>query len=264
MDRREVQKDEHRIRELQYEGDIDDYIMKLEDLNMCVGASGPMFRAVIWDAMTPDIKKMVYQAAKGIPQDDDAMIEAVKEAAYIVENIDEEIKGPKKRTLEVWDNRPTKEAAHPREAQQKDRKVKDKSSEKKGSSGKKDKKSDKPAIFASGREALQDVPQSEIDKHKKDKADCWRCGRSGHKMYECYAKKTVGRTDLSSGGKTASLGKGKQDDDEDDNKGQEKSKGKDKKAKTAAVRQDNEDIDIPDAQPRIWELEESDDMELDF
>jgi hypothetical protein len=77
----------------------------------------------------------------------------------------------------VRENRPTKEAAHPREVQQKDRKVKDKGAEKKGSSGKNDKKSDKPAIFASGREALQNVPQSEIDKHKKDKADCWRCGR---------------------------------------------------------------------------------------
>jgi hypothetical protein len=262
MDRREVQKDERRIRELQYEGDIDDYITKLEDLNMRVGASGPMYRAVIWDAMTPDIKKMVYQAAKGIPRDDDAMIEAVKEAAYIVENIDEEIKGPKKRTLEVRENRPTKEAARPREAQQKDRKVKDKKTEKKGSSGKNDKKSDKPAIFASGREALQDVLQSEIDKHKKDKADCWRCGRSGHKMYECYAKKTVRGTELSSGGKTASLGKRKRDNEED--KEQEKSKGKDKKAKTAAVRQDDDDIDLPDAQPRIWELEDSDDMESDF
>jgi hypothetical protein len=60
-----------------------------------------------------DIKKMVYQAAKGIPPDDDAMIEVVKEATYIVKNIDEEIKGPKKRTLEVWENHPTKEAAHP-------------------------------------------------------------------------------------------------------------------------------------------------------
>jgi hypothetical protein len=207
---------------------------------------------------------MVYQAAKGIPRDDDAMIEAVKEAAYIVENIDEEIKGPKKRTLEVRENRPTKEAARPREAQQKDWKVKDKSSEKKESSGKKDKKSDKPAIFAAGREALQDVPQSEIDKHKKDKADCWRCGRSGHKMYECYAKKTVGETELPSGGKTASLGKWKRDNKEDNDKEQGKSKGKDKKAKTAAVRQDNEDIDLPDAQPRIWELEDSDDMESDF
>jgi hypothetical protein len=74
-----------------------------------------MFRAVIWDTITPDIKMMVYQAAKGIPRDDDAMIEVVKEAAYIVENIDEEIKGPKKRTLEVWENCPTKEAARPHE-----------------------------------------------------------------------------------------------------------------------------------------------------
>jgi hypothetical protein len=60
MDRREVQKDKHQIRELQYEGDIDDYIMKLEDLNIRVGPSGPMFRAVIWDVMTPEIKKIVY------------------------------------------------------------------------------------------------------------------------------------------------------------------------------------------------------------
>jgi hypothetical protein len=83
-------------------------------------------------------------------------------------------------------------------------------------------------------------------------------------MYECYAKKTVGGTELPSGGKTASLGKRKRNGEVDDDKEQEKSKGKDKKAKTAAVRQDDEDIDIPDAQPRIWELEESDDMDSDF
>jgi hypothetical protein len=83
-------------------------------------------------------------------------------------------------------------------------------------------------------------------------------------MYECYAKKTVGGTELSSGGKTASLGKRKRDKEEDNDKEQEKSKGKDKKAKTSAVRQDDEDIDLPDAQPRIWELEDSDDMESDF
>jgi hypothetical protein len=83
-------------------------------------------------------------------------------------------------------------------------------------------------------------------------------------MYECYAKKTVGGTELSSGGKTASLGKWKRDKEEDNDKEQEKSKGKDKKAKTSAMRQDDEDINLPDAQPRIWELEDSDNMESDF
>lgn len=68
---------------------------------MRVGTSGPMFSAMIWDAMILDIMRMVYQGAKGIPRDDDAMIEAVKEAAYIVESIDKVIKGPKRRTLEV-------------------------------------------------------------------------------------------------------------------------------------------------------------------
>jgi hypothetical protein len=217
MDRREVQKDKCQIRELQYEGDIDNYITKLEDLNMRVDASGRIFRAIIWDAMTPEILKMVYQSFKGSPQDNDTIIEAVKEAVYIVENIKEEIKGPKRRTLEVQENRPSKEAAHPHEGQQKDRKVKDKNSEKKGSSEKK--KSDKPAVFTLGREVFQNVPQSKINKHKKDKADCWRCRHSGYKMYECYAKKTVRGIDLSNGGKTASLGKRKRDDDVEDDKG---------------------------------------------
>jgi hypothetical protein len=54
-------------------------------------------------------------------------------------------------------------------------------------------------------------------------------------MYECYAKKTVGGTELSSGGKIALLGKQKWNDKVDNDKEQEKSKGKDKKAKTAAV-----------------------------
>jgi hypothetical protein len=43
------------------------------------------------------------------------MIEVVKEAAYIAKNIDEEIKGPKKRTLDVQESHHTKEAAHPHE-----------------------------------------------------------------------------------------------------------------------------------------------------
>jgi hypothetical protein len=37
-------------------------------------------------------------------------------------------------------------------------------------------------------------------------------------MYECYSKKIVGGTDLSSGGKRALLGKRKQDDEVDDDK----------------------------------------------
>jgi hypothetical protein len=83
-------------------------------------------------------------------------------------------------------------------------------------------------------------------------------------MYECYAKKTVSGTELSSGGRTTSLGKWKWNDEVDDDKEQEKSKGRDKKAKTIAVQQDDKDIDIPDAQPRISELEESNNMESDF
>jgi hypothetical protein len=114
-------------------------------------------------------------------------------------------------------------------------------------------------VFTSGKDALNGVPQDEMDIHKKDHADCWRCGRSGHKMYDCYAEKTVRGQKLSGGVKTASSAKRKRDDDSNNDE-PEQPKRQTKKAKTAAVRQNDEDIDIPDTQPRIWEIEDEDDM----
>jgi hypothetical protein len=80
-------------------------------------------------------------------------------------------------------------------------------------------------------------------------------------MFDCYAKKTVGGTELSGEGKVASSGKRKRNDDDDGNTGQEKPK-ETKKTKTAAVRQDEDEI-MEDAQPRIWEIEQNDE-ESDF
>jgi len=69
---------------------------------------------------------MVYQRCGGIPTDDEEMIDAVKDAAHVVEELDEELKGSKKRTLEVREDRTKdknkhKENVRPKEVQHKNK-----------------------------------------------------------------------------------------------------------------------------------------------
>ena len=82
------------------------------------------------------------------------------------------------------------------------------------------------------------MDQTEVDKHKKDKADCWRCGRSSHRTLECYASKTVGGTDLPAPpAKVAAVkGKGsKKAKRKDDSDSEEEAPPPAKKAKVAAL-----------------------------
>jgi len=44
--------------------------------------------------------------------------------------------------------------------------------------------------------ALKGVPQQEIDAHKRNQDGCWRCGRTGHKTFECFSFQTVQGTAL--------------------------------------------------------------------
>jgi len=46
--------------------------------------------------------------------------------------------------------------------------------------------------------ALKGVPQNEVDIHKKDRDNCWRCGRPGHKTYDCFSFQTAQGTTLPS------------------------------------------------------------------
>jgi len=44
--------------------------------------------------------------------------------------------------------------------------------------------------------ALKGVPQNEVDIHKKDRDNCWRCGRPGHRTYDCFSFQSVQGTAL--------------------------------------------------------------------
>jgi hypothetical protein len=54
----------------------------------------------------------------------------------------------------------------------------------------------KTKLWKGLRDAIQGIPQDEIDEHKKNPEGCWRCGRTNHGTYQYYARTTVKGTSL--------------------------------------------------------------------
>src|SRR6266576_6796790 len=52
-----------------------------------------------------------------------------------------------------------------------------------------------PQIWKNITDALKGIPQSEVEEYRKDNA-CLRCGRDGHRILQCYARKSIKGTDL--------------------------------------------------------------------
>ena len=50
--------------------------------------------------------------------------------------------------------------------------------------------------WASKEEALKGVPQKEQEAYFKNRDDCWRCGRTGHRTFECFSFSTLQGTQL--------------------------------------------------------------------
>jgi len=54
----------------------------------------------------------------------------------------------------------------------------------------------KKDTWKSREDALKGVPSGEKEEYGKSWDNCWRCGREGHKTYECYAFTTAKGTSL--------------------------------------------------------------------
>ena len=117
--------------------------------------------------------------------------------------------------------------------------------------------------WANPKEALAGVDQADIDKHKKDKADCCRCGRSSHKTLECFASKSASGKDLPaapekiSGIKRKGSKKTETKDSDDD---KEEAPPPAKKAKVAALL----NAETASSFPRFVELSDTDESPSDF
>ena len=70
---------------------------------------------------------------------------------------------------------------------------------------KQDKCLDLELLWGGFKEAIKEVPEEELEEYPKKDADCWRCGREGHKTRACFAQTTAKGTKLSPPPKMSSL-----------------------------------------------------------
>ena len=69
------------------QGDIQEYLSKLLEINGRVGAKGEPLREVITAAMTPEVHRAIYQRYRRLPVDDKELIGAVRGVGTIKEEI---------------------------------------------------------------------------------------------------------------------------------------------------------------------------------
>ena len=263
-DKQEIAKDHKRILALKYEGSIQTFFTKLDELNSRVGLNGEAYKKVITDMIPSDMFDIIFNKYGSIPLNEYDLLSVVMKAGIIIE--ERELARPKR-------NQPTnpspsgskdkgKDAGMGKETEKSSstQKVantqgKDKAPEKTGGKGgqvPKDKCPDQEILWPSFADAMKDIPAEEFAKYRENNCDCRRCGQNTHKTRACFAQKTISGTKLPDppkqpSGKTASAGsKRKAEDEEEPEKPTPP-----KKAKTA------------DAQKITWQQEDSSDSDSD-
>lgn len=253
-------KDANKMMQLKYNGDISAYLTRVRDLNRTLRWSGPMFQSFIKSRIPKKIVEMIYNHRGKIPKDDAEFLKEVKRAGLVYESMlldssvaEKEQSGSAKEQSKA-DRR--KEHTSSASSSQPSKKRGQKASAP-GSS--------KDQTWSSVKEALQGVDQADIDKRKKAKVSCWRCGRNTHGTLNCYAKRDVDGKDLPSPSSPPTKApavagvKRKADDTADDSPSDsEKEQPAPKKAAVGAVAFQREES-------RIFELSDSDsDTETGF
>ena len=261
-DKQGIAKDHKRILALKYEGSIQTFFAKLDELNSRVGLNGEAYKKVITDIMPSDMFDIIFKKYGTIPSNEKDLRSVVMKAGIIIE--ERELARPKRsqptNPSPSWSKDKGQDAGRGKETEQSsptqkgaNTQGKDKAPEKTGGKGgqvPKDKYPDQEILWPSFADAMKEVPAQEFAKHRENDCDYRRCGRNTHKTRACFAQKTISGTKLPDtpkqpSGKPASAGSNRKAKDEEES---EKPTPR-KKVKTAAV------------QKKTWQQENSTDSE---
>jgi hypothetical protein len=235
-DRQQKRRDHDEIKKLKYEGSIQDFLSRLEELNSTVRLTGSALQDIVLAQITPEMGRAIYHKMGTIPEDDDILIETVREAGVIEEEIlrtQARMKGTANRKVPT--DPPTKAATPTSQAQRgrpetpgqpgrgrrAERRPATEAAPAAGAA-----QPDKPVVkdfshltrvWERRREAYQGVNQEEVDAHRKLGKDCSRCGQNGHLDIHCKVGKTLEGTPLPPypGKKVTAAAKRKQPDEND-------------------------------------------------
>ena len=211
-DSQETRHDYDRMKALRYEGLIQDYLSRLEEINSRVGISGPPLQDIILRQLTLEMGRVIFHKAGSIPKDDETLIKAVREAGIMEEEFlhtQGKMKGSAQKKpadnnqTQPGDNseRPGKVGRSARrsgKAAGEDSETLAPQSDASNAKEKPEKKdfSHLTKLWDNPKAAFQGVPFEETKKHKDMGRDCQRCGHNGHHSIHCRAGKTVGGTVL--------------------------------------------------------------------
>ena len=277
-DQARIDKDHDKMLALRYQGDIQDYLACIQELNSCVDLSGQALRKIIKTQLTPEMHAAIYNKCGCIPTDEATLIKTVREIGLIQEEIlrtAHEAKGSSRKSdnksttdMEAIPRKETERSSGGRKAV----KAKDNWRSKGPAEEPAAKDGDKPCkdfshlqlCWKNAGQALKGVDQASIDKWKAANKSCIRCGGDNHQSVHCHRKKNIDGQELplapeptgntgtsstaaelvSAAKKRPAEDSGSEPDSEDAPRTTKAPQAK--KAKTAA------------AQRKIWAIEESD------
>jgi len=195
LDVREAANAQIKLGQLRYLGDIRAYFAEFKALNRYARATGEGLQEKVDMAMTSEILRMRLAHYLGEFIDDKEFMEATYQAGVQVENM---------RALEKArntgnagkpdDKRKTEQAKKdseitPTNRDQTQAPLRTRKREWESAYG-------KAGRWASKDAALKGVPPKEQEEYSQHRDNCWRCGRSGHKTFECFSFNTTKRNPL--------------------------------------------------------------------
>ena len=175
-----------KLGQLKYQGSIRAYLTEFRALNNFARATGEALREKV-DLVMPDaVLDMRFAHYLEDFADDEGFLQATHQAGLQVE---------KKKARKT-----AKEAIRAGPAPTKDGRKDDRHKDAQGKRPPRQEEAREPRRnevrppkrdWGSTGAALKGVPQNEVDNHKKDRDNCWRCGRPDHRIYDCFSFQTV-------------------------------------------------------------------------
>jgi hypothetical protein len=134
---------------------------------------------------------MIYSRYGRIPDEDATFLTAIREAGKVYERLQKDLKSRKtpggQSSTTVKGNQDAAPTGKGNQSGQQTERSGDKG---KGKGPLTKAGVPRENIWASVKEALEGVPQTEIEAHKEKKCNCWRCGSNNHRTLQCYSMKS--------------------------------------------------------------------------
>jgi len=197
FDSREAAGAQLKLSQLKYSGDIRAYMTEFRALNNLARATGESLQEKIDLAMPEAVIDMRFAHYLGEFADDEGFLQATYQAALQVERkkalkqAKEQMKG---HTTPIGTSKTDKKEDRKNDAKTNPRA---KETNPRGKTpnaktpwfGRKD-------TWSTPDEAMKGVPPAEKEEYRQDRDGCWRCGRTGHKTFECLSFQTRKETKL--------------------------------------------------------------------